>query len=704
MATWMDRGTVTFTQMGGEGATWLGQAPFTETRHVFQNLGDGTYFHSGLLTIRAAVAAAVNITYEILFNDAVAMTGGQPFDGSLTVEQIIEQLRAEGVRRIALVSDQPELYRRSRAASHDGVSVAHRDRLDEIQRELRDTPGCTALVYAQTCAAEKRRRRKKGLLADPPKRAFINAAVCEGCGDCGVQSNCLSIVPQATWLGRKRAIDQSACNKDFSCLKGFCPSFVTVHGGKLRKQRGAANDDGWGTPPEPGKLPVEDDYSILITGIGGTGILTVGSVLGMAAHIEEREVSVLNQTGLAQKFGAVTGHVRIAGSQKPIYSVRIPSGEANLLLGADLVVSAGDDALAKLNPETSHAVVNNHLSPTAEFTRNADAVFPLHEMQQAIVDEIEPGRGHFVDATRLATALLGDAIFANFFLLGVAYQQGLIPLGAAAIEQAIELNGVAVEQNKKALLWGRRYALDPAAVKRAAGLDGNDTAGDQLPLDQLIARLAESLTAYQDQALATRFLDTVERVRRAEEDCRRSQGQGDLPLTEAVARAYQKLLAYKDEYEVARLYSNGEFERALDAQFEGDYRLRFHLAPPLLARPDPHTGRPRKREFGGWVLPLLRIVAKLKKLRGGVLDPFAYSAERKAERALIAEYERDIERLLESLAPSNLDRAVDIASLPLKIRGFGPVKLASIESVSQQRQRLWGQFAGEPSPVAVYSP
>jgi len=706
MATWMDRGTETFTQMGGEGATWLGQAPFTETKHVFQNLGDGTYFHSGLLAIRAAVAAGVNITYKILYNDAVAMTGGQPVEGHLTVAQMIEQLRAEGVHRIALVSDQPELYRGSGAAGLDGVTVSHRDRLDEIQRELRDTEGCTALVYAQTCAAEKRRRRKKGILADPPKRAFINDAVCEGCGDCGVQSNCLSIVPKQTWLGRKREIDQSACNKDFSCLRGFCPSFVTVHGGQLRKRRGAANDDGWSALPEPAKLPVEDDYSIVITGIGGTGILTVGSVLGMAAHIEEREVSVLNQTGLAQKFGAVTGHVRFAGSQKPIYSVRIPSGEANLLLGADLVVSAGNDALAKLNPKTSHAVVNSHLSPTAEFTHNADVVFPLHDMQQAIRDEVEPGRGHFVDATRLATALLGDAIFANFFLLGVAYQQGLIPLGVAAIEEAIELNGVAVEQNKKALLWGRRYAVDSVAVKRAAGLGGKDTVEDEMALDELIARLAESLTAYQDQALATRFLDTVERVRSAELKCRQPFGGGDLPLTEAVARGYQKLLAYKDEYEVARLYSNGDFERELAAQFEGDYRLRFHLAPPLLAHRDPHTGRPRKREFGGWVLPLLKVVARFKGLRGSAFDPFGYSAERKAERALIAEYERDIERLLEGLGADNLDRAVQIASLPAKIRGFGPVKLASIETAARERQKLWRQFAENPEPaaVAVYSP
>ena len=704
MATWMDRGTETFTQMGGEGATWLGQAPFTETPHVFQNLGDGTYFHSGLLAIRAAVAAGVNITYKILYNDAVAMTGGQPLDGQLSVEQIVEQLRAEGIRRIALVSDQPELYRGSDVSGFDGISVSHRDRLDEIQRELRKTPGCTALIYAQTCAAEKRRRRKKGLLADPPKRAFINDAVCEGCGDCGVQSNCLSIIPKQTLLGRKRAIDQSACNKDFSCLRGFCPSFVTVHGGRLRKHNGVDDADSWAEPPEPSKLPVEDDYSILITGIGGMGVLTVGSVLGMAAHIEQRGISVLNQTGLAQKFGAVTGHVRIAGSKKQIYSVRIPAGEANLLLGADLVVSAGDDSLAKLNREISHAVVNSHLSPTADFTRNADAVFPIHELKQSIIAEIDPEHGHFVDATRIATALLGDAIFANFFLLGLAYQQGLVPLVAASIEEAITLNGVAVDKNIQAFLWGRRYAIDAGAVRRAAGMDSSREGDLKVELADLLAALGDELALYQDRTLSESYLQTVERVQQAERELHPGAGADELHLTEAVARNYFKLLAYKDEYEVARLYSNGEFEKALAEQFEGDYKLRFHLAPPLLAHRDPNSGRPQKREFGAWVMPLFRVLARMKKLRGGAFDIFGYSAERKAERALIAQYEADIARLIAGLEADNLERALEIARLPQKIRGFGPVKLASIDAVAGERQRLWQEFAGAGTAAAIYSP
>jgi len=701
MATWMDRGTETFTQMGGEGATWLGQAPFTETRHVFQNLGDGTYFHSGLLAIRAAVAAGVNITYKILFNDAVAMTGGQPVDGTLSVAQMVEQLRAEGVRRIAVVSDQAENYRGDAFAKYAGVSVSQRNLLDSIQRELRDTEGCTALIYAQTCAAEKRRRRKQGRMDDPAKRVLINAAVCEGCGDCGVQSNCLSIIPQPTRLGRKRAIDQSACNKDFSCLRGFCPSFVTVHGGQLRKNQATATTTDWAEPGEPQRIAVDGSYNILITGIGGTGILTVGSILGMAAHIEHKGVSVLNQTGLAQKFGAVTGHVRIADNQQQLHSVRIPAGEAHLLLGADLVVSAADDALAKLNREHSHAVINSHLSPTADFTRNPDAVFPINDMEQAIAGELETGHSHFVRATTLATRLLGDAIYANFFLLGVAYQRGLIPLDADSINQGVELNGVAIEQNQQAFLWGRRYAIDTDAVLAAAGLGSEHKTSVPESLEEVIAYRSAYLTAYQDQAYAGRYLHLVERVRGFERELRQSTDV-ELPLTGAVARSYFSLLAYKDEYEIARLYTNGDFEQTLAAQFEGDYRLRFHLAPPLLAKRDPHTGKPIKREFGSWMLPLLRMLARFKGLRGSALDIFGYSAERKMERALITAYEDDIEQLLDETRPDNLDIATEIAGLPQQIRGFGHVKQASIETVSTRRELLLQKLAGTDPAVGIF--
>jgi indolepyruvate ferredoxin oxidoreductase len=525
--------------------------------------------------------------------------------------------------------------------------------------------------------------------------------VCEGCGDCGVQSNCLSIIPKQTRLGRKRAIDQSACNKDFSCLRGFCPSFVTVHGGALRKKTGVEDGGQWAALPAPQRQPIDDTYSILITGIGGTGILTVGAVLGMAAHIEDKGVSVLNQTGLAQKFGAVTGHVRLANRQREIYSVRIPSGEANLVLGADLVVSAANDALAKLNRETSHAVINSHLSPTADFTRDPDAVFPIDDMQDTISDEIGAGRGHFVNATRLANSLLGDAIFSNFMLLGVAYQHGLVPLDETSILQAIELNGVAVEKNQQAFLWGRRYVADAEAVRQAAGFEQpHQTPAEQSDLDEIVDYRASYLTDYQDQAYAERYRKLVDRVQKIE---RSLKGDDSTALTEAVARSYFSLLAYKDEYEVARLYSNGDFEKTLAAQFDGDFKLRFHLAPPLLAKRDAQTGVPLKREFGGWVMPLFRLLAGLKNLRGGALDIFGYSAERKQERKLITDYEQDIEQLFDAVNTDNFDLSVEIAGLPQKIRGFGHVKQASIESVAETRAQLFKKLNGGDS-VDIYKP
>jgi len=704
MATWMDRGTETFTQMGGEGATWLGQAPFTETRHVFQNLGDGTYFHSGLLAIRAAVAAGVNITYKILYNDAVAMTGGQPLDGQLSVAKIIEQLRAEGVHRIALVSDQPQTYRNAAFSKYDGLSVTHRNQLETVQLELRETEGCSALIYAQTCAAEKRRRRKRGTLEDPPRRIFINDAVCEGCGDCGLQSNCLSIIPKPTPLGRKREIDQGSCNKDYSCVRGFCPSFVSVHGGRLRKQQPTARSGDWQEPPEPKRIDIDGPFNVLITGIGGTGTLTVGSVLGMAAHIDEKGVSVLNQTGLAQKFGAVTGHVRVADRQSSIHAMRIPAGEAHLLLGADLVVSAANDALAKLKRAHSHAVINNHLSPTAEFTRNPDAKFPVNEMEQAIVSHIEDGNSHFIDATTIATRLLGDAIFANFFLLGAAYQKGLIPISAASIGAAIELNGVAIEQNRQAFLWGRRYVDDAAGVLREAGLEAAGKTKTETNLDESIATRHDFLVDYQDKAYAGRYLQLLERVREIESKLQENAADAELPLTKAVAQAYFKLLAYKDEYEVARLYSNGDFEKSLAAQFEGDFKLGFHLAPPLLAKRDPNSGKPLKREFGGWVLHLFRVLARFKGLRGSALDIFGYSSERKMERALISDYEKDIELIRAQLNRENLEIAVEIAELPLQIRGFGHVKQASIDAARQRHGQLSARLCGRDLAVELFSP
>ena len=684
MATWMDRDTDTFTQMGGEGVTWIGQAPFTETQHVFQNLGDGTYFHSGLLAIRAAVAAGVNITYKILYNDAVAMTGGQPIDGVLSVSQITHQLYGEGIRRLAVVSDEPGKYT-NLGEFAAGVTFHHRDDLDQLQRELREGVGVSVLIYDQTCAAEKRRRRKRGEMVDPAKRAFINSAVCEGCGDCGVQSNCLSVVPAETEFGRKRRIDQNACNKDMSCLKGFCPSFVSVHGGGLRRQSVSASSLALAPLPEPALPALDEAYGIVITGVGGTGVITIGALLGMAAHLEGRGCSVLDMTGLAQKYGSVVSHVRIAKQPEDINAVRISAGSARLLLGCDLVVASGFEALAKCDAGRSHAVVNAQESMTAAFLRQPDLLFPGTHMKRAI-DEAVGGHSLYARASRLATALVGDSIGANLLLLGIAYQKGLVPISAAAIEQAIVLNGVAVEANRAAFTWGRHYAVDETAVLQAAGLEDSPQAPPTL--DELIARRESHLTAYQDAAYGQRYRALVDRVRETE-------GRvlaGRQSIAEAVARYYSKLLAYKDEYEVARLHTDAAFARALEAEFEGGYRLVFHLAPPLLARRDPHTGIPRKRAFGAWVLPVFKLLSRLKGLRGTVFDPFGYSAERRTERMLIAEYERTVEELLDGLCQENYDDAVAIASLPEQVRGFGHIKTASIEQMHAHRRELLQSF------------
>ncbi|MDX1527787.1 MAG: indolepyruvate ferredoxin oxidoreductase family protein, partial [Gammaproteobacteria bacterium] len=537
MATWMNRRTETFTQMGGEGVPWIGQAPFTETRHVFANLGDGTYFHSGLLAVRAAIAARVNITYKILYNDAVAMTGGQPVDGTLTVEQISHQLYGEGVRRIAVVTDEPDKYP-DRGAFAKGVTIHHRDELEALQREFRQREGTTVIIYDQTCAAEKRRRRKRGLMPDPPIRAVINQWVCEGCGDCSVQSNCLSVVPVETAFGRKRTIDQSSCNKDFSCVRGFCPSFVTLHGAKLRKKTGEGEGSEFPRLPEPALPSTPRPWDILVTGVGGTGVLTVGAVLGMAAHLEGKGVSVLDMTGLAQKYGAVTSHVRIADRPDLIHAVRIPAGGADLLLGCDLVVAAGFEALSKVDSAYTHAVVNSYESITAGFVANPDLEFPSSAMRRAIAEATGEGKDMFVDATRVATALLGDSIAANLFLVGFAWQKGLVPLTSEAIERAIELNGVAVDFNKQAFLWGRRAAHDLGAVERIAF---PRPAKAQIPqdLEALIAHRKKFLTDYQDAAYAERYERLVRRVAKTEKE----KTPGSRGLAEAVARCYAKLLA-----------------------------------------------------------------------------------------------------------------------------------------------------------------
>ncbi len=690
MATWMDRSTQTFTQMGGEGVPWIGQAPFTETEHVFANLGDGTYFHSGILAIRATLAARVNITFKILYNDAVAMTGGQPLEGSLSVAQITHQLYGEGVRRIAVVlGDEDAELDRSEMAQ--GVTTHVREEFEQVQRELREHAGTSVLVYVQTCAAEKRRRRKRGVLADPPKRAFINHLVCETCGDCSVQSNCLSVVPLATEFGVKRAIDQSSCNKDFSCVDGFCPSFVTVHGGELRKP---AAQDPPGDLPAPPAIALDETYNVVITGVGGTGVVTIGALLGMAAHLENKGCTVLDMTGLAQKFGAVVSHTRIAARPDAINTVRIPAGEAHLLLGCDLVVAAGFDALSKVDSRYTHAVINSHEAMTAQFIRARDMDFSGAAMPAAIGEAVGQDKAHFIDATKLATALCGDAIATNLFMVGFAYQKGLLPLSDAALQRAIELNGVAVESNKRAFAWGRYCAHDPDAVKRAAG----DTSNGAEPgtLTGVVEHRAAHLAAYQNAAYAGRYSQLVERVRELEQ---RVAGEAT-GLATAVARNYAKLLAYKDEYEVARLYSDGRFRRAVERQFAGDFRLKVHLAPPLLARPDAR-GRPRKRTFGPWMLRLFGLLARGKMLRGTRLDPFGYQAERRLERQLIADYEALIEHVCATLSRDNHAAALALAELPGEIRGFGPIKLAAIAAVKQKERALREAYDKPPLATAA---
>jgi indolepyruvate ferredoxin oxidoreductase len=694
MVTWMDRETSTFTHMGGEGVTWVGQAPFTETPHVFQNLGDGTYFHSGTLAIRAAIAAKVNITYKILYNDAVAMTGGQPIDGTLTVQQMTHQLYGEGVRRIAVVGDEPDKYP-DRNAFAEEVTFHHRRELEQLQKSLRLHPGVSVLIYDQTCAAEKRRRRKRGKLPDPDKRVFINADVCEGCGDCSTTSNCLSIIPLETPLGRKRAINQSACNKDFTCVDGFCPSFVTVHGGSLRKRRGAG-EVSFPQLPEPVLPTINNTFDIMVTGVGGSGVVTVGALLGMAAHIDGKGVSVLDQTGLAQKFGAVISHIRIAEQTDAIHAVRIQAGGAELLIGCDLVVAASFDALAKLNPASSCAVINSAMDMPAGFVRDRDLPFPTEAMVQAVRDAAVEGGTHLVDATALATTLLGDAIATNLFMVGHAYQHGLVPLSAASIEAAIELNGVAIEFNKAAFLWGRRAAFDAQAVARIAGVGKEVTVSLPETLAQRIERRYQHLVAYQDVAYAARYRERVDSVLGAEQVLNSGNA-----LTAAVAESYHRVLAFKDEFEVARLYTEGDFQQRVDAEFEGDFRLRFHLAPPLLSRRDPISGHLIKREYGSWIWPVMRLLARCKKWRGRKLDPFARTEDRLLDLQMLSDYEQSLERVLAGLSKNNLSVAVEIASLPMQVRGFGHIKAAAYAEAVARREALLATFVALGRPKAA---
>jgi indolepyruvate ferredoxin oxidoreductase len=693
LAIGMERNTKTFSHMGAEGAAWIGASAFTETPHIFQNLGDGTYFHSGYLAIRHAIANDANITYKILYNDAVAMTGGQPHDGVVTPWTISQQVHAEGVRRIALVSDQPDKYPVGTEWAPD-VTFHHRDQLDEIQKELREWKGVSVLIYDQTCAAEKRRRRKRGTFPDPDRRAMINQAVCEGCGDCSTQSNCLSVTPVETEFGRKRSIDQSSCNKDFSCLKGFCPSFVTVEGGKLKKgkavEKSSTPAPETALPAEPALPSLQDKpYGVLITGIGGTGVVTIGAIMGVAAHIEGKGVTVLDQLGMAQKGGAVVSHVRIGKDPEALHAVRLGAGAANLLLGCDLIVSANPDSLNRLEPGVSRAVVNTHETITGEFTRHSDIAFPSNTLKLSIEAAAGADACDFVDANKLATALMGDSIATNLFMLGYAYQKGLIPIGGEAIETAIELNGTAIQMNLGAFRWGRRAAADLAAVQKLVAPPADNIVPFvklSRTLDEIVAARVKHLSAYQNEALAAKYVALVDKVKAAEARA------GTTGLADAVARNYAKLLAYKDEYEVARLHAKAAFQAQLDQTFEPGYRLKFHLAPPLLANRDPVTGHLQKMEFGPWLLPAFKVLAKLKGLRGTALDVFGYTVERKQERRLIADYERLVGELVEGLTPVNHGVAVKLASIPDEIRGYGHIKEANIAKAKRHEAELLGQW------------
>lgn len=700
MAQWMDRSTAGYTQMGGEGASWVGEAPFVKTSHMFQNIGDGTYYHSGLLAVRAAAASGVNVTYKILYNDAVAMTGGQHVDGPLTVPQITLQVYGEGAKKIAVVTDEPEKYA-SDVEWAPGVTVHHRDDYDQVQREFREIPGLSVIIYDQTCAAEKRRRRKRNQYPDPAKRAFINDLVCEGCGDCGVKSNCVSVLPLETEFGRKRTIDQSSCNKDFSCVKGFCPSFVTVHGGGVRKGRSSPAGQNvetlFAAVPEPQMPKLDQPYGIMVTGVGGTGVVTIGAIVGMAAHLENKGFGALDMAGLAQKGGAVWSHLQIAAKPEDIRTVRLGAGGAKLVLGCDFVVSASQKTMDTTR-EGTRMVVNTHQQMTGEFTRNANIQFPGQSLKRTITKGVGEANAEFVEATRIATALIGDSIATNLFMLGYAFQKGLVPVSSEAVNKAIELNGAAVKMNQVAFLWGRRAAVDLAAVERliAPKVDVAATAEISHTLEETVARRVTFLTGYQDAAYAEKYRSLVERVKQAET----LRTKGLTGFSEAVARYYFKLLAYKDEYEVARLYADPAFMQKIKSQFEGDYKLHFHLAPPLLAKRDPGTGELRKAEYGTWVFTAFKLLAKLRGLRGTAFDVFGYTQERRMERQLIGEYEATIDELVGNLGSDNHALAVKIASIPEEIRGYGHVKERNLGIAKAKQADLLAAFH---SPQAVRS-
>jgi indolepyruvate ferredoxin oxidoreductase len=696
MATWMDRATIGFTQMGGEGVPWVGQSHFSKRAHMFANLGDGTYYHSGSLAIRQSIAAGVNVTYKILYNDAVAMTGGQPIDGILTVPQITRAVEAEGAKKIVIVTDEPQKYQLPLNLA-PGTTVRHRDELDAVQRELRELPGCSVLIYDQTCATEKRRRRKRGKLVDPAKRVVINELVCEGCGDCSVQSNCLSVEPIETEFGRKRRINQSSCNKDYSCTKGFCPSFVTVEGGQLKKPKKETRQDPFALPPCPEPLlPRAIDaqgrhrpWSVVVAGVGGTGVITIGQLLGMAAHLEGKGVVTQDSAGLAQKGGATWSHVQIAERPEDIHTTKVDTAKADLVVACDSIVAAGRATLSLMREGQTHVAMNSHATPTAAFVADPDWQAPTAGCEAALVATVGRERLGQFDAEEVALQLLGDAIYANPLLLGYAWQRGWLPLGQAALRRAFELNGTQVENNLAAFEWGRRCAQDLAAVRALFQAAQVIQFVKKPSVDEMVAKRVAFLTDYQDAGYASRYSEFVAKVRQAETPL------GSHKLSEAVARYLFKLMAYKDEYEVARLHSDRAFTDKVAAMFDGemgrDYKIVHHLAPPLLAKTN-DKGELVKRAFGPWMRHGMAWLAKMKGLRGTALDVFGRTEERRTERALITEYQACITELLAGLNAGNLTAAAEIARVPEEIRGYGHVKNRHLAAVRPKWDRLMAQW------------
>jgi len=702
MAAFMpDRNTLPVSQMGGEGASWIGQAPFVDMPHMFQNIGDGTYFHSGLLALRACVAANVNITYKVLLNGAVGMTGGQPiegedFSGEITAPHVASQVHAEGAGRIAVVSDDPERF----AGAHDqfppGTSFHHRDDLDQVQRELREWRGVSVLIYDQSCATERRRLRKRGKYPDSDERLLIASEVCEGCGDCGVQSGCIAIEPLETEMGLKRQINQSVCNQDYSCLKGFCPSFVSVTGGRLKaRQAGTGLVDLAKDLPEPVLPQAEKGFSLLITGIGGAGVVTVGAVLGMAAHIADRAVTVLDMSGFAQRNGSVTSHLRVGNGSMP-QSMRIPAQEASLVIGCDPVVTAGPECLAMMNEAECNVVLNRFVAPTSSMALDPDFLIDGSMLERRIARRIGEEQVKSVDATGMANAMLGNAIGANMLLVGHAWQAGLLPIPREAIERAIRLNGTAVEMNLAAFALGRALFAQPEAIEAMRG-PAEGAAPEAMDLSTLVDSRMRHLANYQDDGLAARYRTLIDRVAQAERQCTPDHGD----LARAVAEIYPRLLAYKDEYEVARLLTTGSLAQELSDTFEGDYEVRYNLAPPLLSRRDPATGRLQKRSFGPWLRGPLRVLASMRRLRGTVFDLFGYHPHRRMERALIAEFEAMIEDVVASLTPENHAHAVDMVKAYGAIRGYDIVKEASVEVARAKASEARLAFTSKPQSPSV---